>query len=343
MKKTLKTVTVGWLVWALGASVAVAEDEVVNWDFNVFGPQRHLTKGIEAIVEHVSQETDGNFTITVHYGGALGKGRDQLDNIKLGAFEMALYCVCFGPAKTPAASALMLPFLPVEGLENTIALRQGYYDNQVVKDEFARWNALVLMDNIIPQNTLIGKGEPPQSLEDFDGMRVRALASSGTAMELLGATTVAIPSPEIYQGYERGMVDSVSMPYYGFSAFKLDDLSDWYTAGFEIGAFTVPTLINIDAWNDLPEAYRTALQEAVPLGHAALVQAYREVDAVNLPKWSEMGLTEVRFDPDALDSFIETTGRGIWTDWVTENADRGIPAQDLLDGLLADARAIGTQ
>src|SRR5436190_1605584 len=61
----------------------------VAWNLSVWGPPRAFTAGIETLAKYVEKESGGNFTIKIHYGEALSKGPDNLDNIKLAAFEMA--------------------------------------------------------------------------------------------------------------------------------------------------------------------------------------------------------------------------------------------------------------
>ena len=69
--------------------------------FSSWGPPRAFTAGIETLAKYVEKESGGNFTIKIHYGDALSKGPDNLDNIKLGAFEMAQICTGYHPGKNP--------------------------------------------------------------------------------------------------------------------------------------------------------------------------------------------------------------------------------------------------
>ena len=85
---------------ALAATPSLAVDgPKVSWNLSVWGPPRAFTAGIAALSDYVAKETDGKFTIKIHYGDALSKGPDNLDNIKLGAFEMAQICTGYHPGK----------------------------------------------------------------------------------------------------------------------------------------------------------------------------------------------------------------------------------------------------
>ncbi len=78
----------------------------------------------------------------------------------------------------------------------------------------ANWNAVIYMAGILPQYEFLGRGKPPKSLEDWNGMRVRAGGGVAQAMEKLGATLMSVPATEVYTLLERGTVDAVSFPYY---------------------------------------------------------------------------------------------------------------------------------
>src|SRR3546814_7946926 len=94
-------------------AVAAVDGPKVAWNLSVWGPPRAFTAGIEAVSKYVDEQTGGKFTIQIHYGGALSKGQDNLDNIKLGAFEMAQICAGYHPSKHPAINVLELPGLPL--------------------------------------------------------------------------------------------------------------------------------------------------------------------------------------------------------------------------------------
>ena len=54
------------------------------------------------------------------------------------------------------------------------------------------------------------------------------IGNGARVAELLGATPVSIPGFETYPSMQRGTMDEISFPSYGYSAFKVDELSDWY-------------------------------------------------------------------------------------------------------------------
>ena len=72
--------------------------------------------GVRSISKEVAAKTGNNFTIKIGYADQLSPARENLDNIKLGAFEGAMFCSSYHPGKNPGMTALDLPFLPLDNL-----------------------------------------------------------------------------------------------------------------------------------------------------------------------------------------------------------------------------------
>tara|TARA_R110002094_G_scaffold58750_1_gene69667 strand:- start:11 stop:304 length:294 start_codon:yes stop_codon:yes gene_type:complete len=71
------------------SSVAFAQVEgpKVFWKLSMWGNPRALSAGMEEMAKNVSEETDGKFEIKIFYGAQLSSNRENLDGIKLNAFE----------------------------------------------------------------------------------------------------------------------------------------------------------------------------------------------------------------------------------------------------------------
>ena len=117
-------------------SPLMAADKV-TWNMSLWGKPRAWTKGIEAMAAEVSEKSGGNFIIKVHYGG-LSKPKENLDGIKLGAFQMAVFCASYHPDKTPTLSASDLPFLPIGDLDIQEKVTEAFFQHPVVIADLAR-------------------------------------------------------------------------------------------------------------------------------------------------------------------------------------------------------------
>ncbi len=319
----------------LGTGPLMAADKV-TWNMSLWGKPRAWTKGIEAMAEEVSSKSGGNFTIKVHYGG-LSKPKENLDGIKLGAFQMAVFCASYHPDKTPTLSASDLPFLPIADLDVQEKVTEAFFQHPEVIKDLAKWNAKHLFTGILPQYEFMGVGDPPLTLADWDGKRVRALGGIGKAMKKIGAVPTTVPATETYQLLERGAVDAVSWPFtYAHAAYKVNEISKWFTGNMSPGAVTCPYVMNTKAWDKLPTAYQDLLIAAKPTAYAALKAGYRAADAKNLPAF-RASMQEIRYTAEELDEFRKIGAKPVWDDWVKSASEKGVPAQELLDLILNTA------
>ena len=87
----LSLVLTGVSVGGLSLVDTAQAADKVSWNVSLWGKRRAFTEGVEAIAAYVKEKSGGNFEMTLNYGGALSKPRENLDGISLGAFEMAMF------------------------------------------------------------------------------------------------------------------------------------------------------------------------------------------------------------------------------------------------------------
>ncbi len=319
---------------ALPAVAQVVDGPTVNWNVSTWGNPRAFTDGIEKAAELVAERTEGRFTIRVHYGEALSAARENLDGIQIGAFEGAMFCNFYHPGKNPAWMVLTMPFLPLGDWDVSLQVREELMQHPALLADMERWGAVPYMSALLPQYEFMGRGTPPQELSDWSGKRVRAGGGLGDAMATLGATLTTVPATEVYTGIERGTMDAASFPYtYSHAAYQIHTIADWFTSNMQPGTTECGTVFAKRALDALPEAYRELLMEVKDAAYEAQIQAYIDIDEVNLPMFRER-LTEVVYTDDQLREFQERAGRPVWDQWVQDNQGQ-FDAQELLDFTLA--------
>ena len=348
MRKTILTVAAAALVAAgasLTGSIAPAAAQMVDgpevsWKMSLWGKRRAFTEGAEYVSAQVAERTGGKFTIKLFYGQQLSKSKENLDGISLGAFEAAIFCASYHPGKNAPLNVLDLPFLPLANFGVMRKVHDAVYNHPAAQEALGKWNAIIYMSNILPQYEYMGRGEPPQSVADFAGKRLRALGGMGRAAKMIGATPSTMPASETYTALQRGTVDAIGFPYsYTFAAYKLDEIADWVTTNMSLGTVNCPSVFNSEAWNALPDQYKELLLSLKDGAYAAMEAAYKEKDVANEKKWSEDGKIQmVQIPEEEMAEFRRIAGEPAWNAWVEENKDE-LPAQELLDLVLSTAKA----
>lgn len=328
--------------FAFLAADAAAADKV-TWNISIWGNPRAVTAGMEAARDYVQEKSGGNFELNLAYGETLSPAKENIDAVKIQVVEGAQFCSSYGPGKTPVMTVLDLPFLPLPSADATISVHEAFYENPHAQKEMAQWNARPYISTVLPQYEFMGTGEPPMKLEDWKGLRVRALGGLGEAMKLLGAIPTTVPAPEVYTGLERGMFNAASFPFaYAHGAYKLHEVSQWYTFNMDVGTIGCHYIFGQQAWDALPAEYQQMLNEAEPVAYEAYKQAYKAGDEEYLPAFKQMGLKEIHYSDDELARFREVAGRPVWDAWVADMDKQGIPGQEVLDYVLDSAKRVGS-
>jgi TRAP-type C4-dicarboxylate transport system substrate-binding protein len=299
----------------------------------LFGKPRAATQHLERIKEYVEAETDGKFSITLGYG-TLGDPKEFLDLIKIGAVQGALIVTSYTPGRLPLYSVMDLPFLPLGSPDAQRRVYEALHSDPRIRAEFARWGAFPLMGNFLPPYELIGKGEEPTSLDTLNGKRARVAGGMGKALENLGVVPTSLPAPEIYNAFDRGLVDLVALPHYAHVSYRSYEIGDWVTTNLSLGTIGFPVIVNQDAWDALPEQYKELMNAAVEEGYAALEVAVSASDEASFAAYREKGITLVELGEAELALFRENAGKPVWDEWVKEREAAGQDGQAILDMLL---------
>ncbi len=336
MNTYLSQTAVAAILCAFGSEAMATE-----WNVSLWGQRRAFTEHVEKLAELVSDKTGGEFTLNISYGG-LSNNRENLDGISIGAFEMAQFCAGYHRDKNPSITVLELPFLGVTSLEQEVALSMAVYQHPATAADLARWNATLLMPSPLPQYNIVGTGEAPSSLADFDGLSVRATGGIGAAMEAVGAVPTSMSATEVRQAMDSGVVKAVSFAPHAHMAFGTIENATWWTTNLNPGTVNCPVVVNSDALDALSDAHRDALLGSVD---AALDHYVAHYNGATMDAWGPAletrGITQVTFSDSEIAAFKDTAAAPAAEAWIAQNTAAGLPAQELYDlvtGLIADAQ-----
>jgi len=160
------------------AQAKVVDGPEVRWKLAAWGKPRAATQNIETLRKFMDERTGGKFKIQIGYE-SFGQPKELLDLLKVGSLEMTNICASYHPEKLPVFSALDLPFLPIQDTSVQEKVHMAFYNHPLVVKEFASWNAKPFLSSLLPNNEFVGRGKAPKTVDDFKGMRVRALAGIG--------------------------------------------------------------------------------------------------------------------------------------------------------------------
>jgi TRAP-type mannitol/chloroaromatic compound transport system substrate-binding protein len=289
----------------------------------------------QEIADRVSALTRGRFTIQVSAAGELVPGLQVLDAVQAGTAQCGHSAAYYYIGKSKAlAFGTAVPFGLTARQQAAWFYQGGGIDamNQV----YSTFNTIAFPAG----NTGVQMGgwfkQEVNTLADLQGLKMRTAGLGGEVFARLGVNVQALPAGEILLALELGTIDAAEwVGPYDDEKLGLQDTAPYYyyPSWWEPGA-SLDLMINLDAWNALPEQYQYAVIEATAAANSSCMAKY---DARNPPALTRLigGGTELRrfsddimqaakqASEDLLEEFASSdeTFRDIYLPWKAFRAD----------------------
>ncbi len=197
---------------------------------------------------------------------------EQLEPTSSGVFQVLLTNGGYHFGTTPF-------LIPVEGFKGDIAKWREAKVNDVVDQHYRKHNLKLLALPRTPDGAFQLILRAPVSKEgDLAGRKIRGTQNYAGMINMLGASPVVMPGPEIYPALERGVIDGAGWPVIGILANRWNEPAK-YLLRPSFGVAVYPLFMNLDAWNKLkPEQQKVMLEEGRKIEESFFANWARLVD-----------------------------------------------------------------
>ncbi len=217
--------------------------------------------------EILSELTNGKFTVTNYAEGELCSANELFDYVSQGTIECGGDWGGYWAGRNTAfelLSTIMDDFTALDYY--TWIYEAGGMD--CYKELYGKYNMEYFPLVTNPSESGIRSVTPIESIEDMKSMKIRlGGVMAGKAAQKLGINITTVAAAEIYESLQRGVIDGGE-----FSGPKADDslhlqevAKYWCAPAWYQSAGVNGVMVNLDAWNALPEEYQTAFEMAARL------------------------------------------------------------------------------
>lgn len=209
------------------------------------------------LADDLKAATNGSTTIEIYPSGELGKGPvEQYKRAVSRIAEISYGLPGYTSSTFPKTLMIELPGV-THGHEDATAKLWKVMDSHL-RGEFKKTVPLALF--VTPPAVLMMKDKPVRSLADLAGLKIRVSSSSAAAVvESYGATPVPMPANKVYTAMSTGVVDGALMGSDSLLIFKLIETTNFITTNLPEMPTTIFLVANEDAYNELSDADRAAL------------------------------------------------------------------------------------
>ncbi len=216
---------------------------------------------VQMIARDVAAANVG-LTIKVFPGSSLVKPQEQWKAMQTGQIDMSSFPLDYASGFHAQFGATLMP-----GLVKSHAHARRINDSDFMKDIkgiVEQGGAKVLADAWLA-GAFASADKCILKPEDAKGLKVRSAGATFSQMWAgAGASVVSIPSSEVYNAMQQGVISATDTSTGSFVSFRLYEQVKCITAPGDNGLWFMyePVLISMKAWNKLNDAQKKALVAA---------------------------------------------------------------------------------
>ena len=314
MKKGLTTVAAGSIAMMMAASTAVAQQKLSMTTSWGGGP---LLEAAQGFAELVGEMTGGDVTIEVFPANALGNALRVVETVQNGVAEVghSFPGYEYGLDKTTVLFGGRPGGLNAEQMQHWLTSGGGLEMWREYRMETS--GVVAFPCAYIPREGGMFSTRRVQSVDDFEGLKLRTAGAWSEISAGLGVSTVVTPGAEVYQALERGVVDAVE-----WSALSFNQSSGFHKIapyivlpGFHQSTVIFECSFNKEAWDAISEENQKMIELAAYIQAHRVYEKTGHEDAKAYEFFQGAGVEFVTVDDEVLE-----TVAGLITAWEDENA-----------------------
>ncbi|MFP4105803.1 MAG: TRAP transporter substrate-binding protein [Phycisphaerae bacterium] len=278
MSKSVTTLTAVLLMAAsitMLCSCSDEDDATYTLQYNVFFPATHVQAELaQQWADEIREKTDGDVDITVGFTGKYAKANQTYEAVSTGEVDIGMSCFAYTRGRFPL----------LEGLDLPVGYPDGKTASKTAHELVKKYNPKEVQDTHVLYVHAHGPGilatrKEVRSLEDVEGLKIRATGLSSKIVDKLGGTPVAKSQSETAELLSKNVVDATLCPAETLEGWKqaeeINYVVDSRCIGYTTSMFVV---MNKDVWESLPVEYQKTITEVSEKYAAKAGQAWDEAD-----------------------------------------------------------------
>jgi TRAP-type C4-dicarboxylate transport system substrate-binding protein len=320
MRRLTRAVMIAGAVTVL-AWPATAE-EVTLSAVSAFADGTTFTANFQRFVEKVNETGKGVVKIDYKGGGGKVMNPFQLgDAIRTGVVQIGNLPGAFYTKLVPEVDAVKLSdYTIAEERENGA----WAYTNELHNKRMNAWH-LARQKDCVPFHLYLNKEITSQ---DLTGLNIRVTPIYRAFFASMGATMIRTAPGDVYTALESGTVDGYGWPTQGVLDLGWHEVTK-YRVDPPFYRASVEVLVNLDAWNNLTDAQKEALQSAASFMEG-LCEEDIQVNQDEIAHQSEAGIQAITFEGADAEAWLQRAYDTGWAEFIEANPEEGPKLKELL-------------
>ena len=305
------------------------EEEVITLSFAHFPPAHTFPcVSMEDWVQKVEERTEGKVIIETFPGGTLLTVPAMFDGVLAGVADIGCSCTSYEPGRFPLLA----------GMDIAMGFPSAKVASHVVWELHQEFQPASLADfKVLHMYTCapnyICTIDPVQSLDDLEGMDIRAAGTVVPVLGALGAAVVDLPMSELPENLATGVVKGYSSSLEVLMDFEYAEIVH-YAVDYPLVVVSFAVVMNKDVWDSLPADVQQvmddlALEHSVWTGEVAM-----DAHIDESLQWAidEHGFQMLTLSPEEKAKWDEAL-EPLVDGYLADTAAKGLPGQEFIDRL----------
>ncbi len=222
-----------------------------------------LGESADVLAERLGRMSGGDVTMEIYGAGDLVPAFEVFNAVSTGAVPAGWDWIGYWAGTVPVTGlAAAMPFGPDPAV--FMAWMKDGGGEQIVQRAYDKFNVKFIPCHVTAPEPGGWFNKEINSVEDFQGLKMRISGLGGKVLNKLGASTQVIPGGEIYVALERGRIEATefSLPIID-KALGFNKIAKYYYyPGWHQPASWNSLIINMDVWKGMTDTQRTYVEEA---------------------------------------------------------------------------------
>jgi TRAP-type C4-dicarboxylate transport system substrate-binding protein len=285
---------------------------------------------VQIIAKEVKAANVG-LEVQVYPGASLFKPNDQWNALVGGQLDMTSLPLDYASGKVGAFSATLMPGL-VRNHDRAARLNNSPF-MQEIKAKIDKAGAMVLADAWLA-GAIASKKGCIRKPEDIKGQKVRSAGPTFAAMwQEAGASIVNIPSNEVYNALQTGVIEGTDTSTGSFVSFRLYEQVKCVTAPGDNALWFMyePVLISKRSFSRLTKPQQDALVAAGKKSQEYFDKESKKLDEEMIQTFKKNNVEVVTMTPEEYDAWLKIARDSSYKVFASEVSD----GKKLIDEALA--------
>ncbi|KUO61385.1 MAG: ABC transporter substrate-binding protein [Gracilibacter sp. BRH_c7a] len=312
------------------AAPTTNEPQTVELKLAHFFPATHPaeTELIQPWSQAIEDATEGRVKVTSYPAQTLSQADAVYDGVINGISDLGLSCFSYTRGSFPVLEVFELP---------GITYANSKVASKVAWEGIKQLNPQEVQDTKLLMVFTTGPGDlytkvPVRSLDDLQGLELRATGLSAKTLEALGATPVAMAQSEAYESLAKGVVKGNLGPVEVLEGWKQAEVTEYLT----MTPFLYNTLffitMNLDQWNSLDPKDQAAVETVSEKFFEETAMSLWDKQNESALKYAvdEKGMEVINLSQEEQEKWISLV-KPIQDEYVAQMNEKGQPGQEILD------------